>query len=121
MRESLQLKVQVPASKKTPWKATKDIVQARGKLVFVLAIAPLAFASPTLAGGARGGAQALGKGGAPYKQEQMERMKQGRAACMSDIQAYCREFMGRPPEVRACLRQRAGALSPGCRSAMAGR
>jgi hypothetical protein len=48
-------------------------------------------------------------------------MKQARAACMSDIQAYCREFMGRPPAVRACLQQRSGSLSASCSSAMAGR
>lgn len=88
------------------------------RLVLVVAIfAGMEMASPPdVHAGAKGGAQMLSKGGNRYSAADKKRMNLVRGACRSDIVAHCRQFMGKPPKVWACLGN--SPVSGPCRSAI---
>ena len=40
---------------------------------------------------------------------------QEKMACRGDAQSFCAEFIGKPPQMRACLEQNKAKLSTPCR------
>jgi hypothetical protein len=88
------------------------------RIALIVAIfAGIEIASPQDAfAGNRGGAQMLSKGGNASIAADKKRMNLVRGACRSDIVAHCRQFMGKPPKVWACLGN--SPVSGPCRSAI---
>lgn len=52
---------------------------------------------------------------------QPEPSAQERAACRSDAMKFCASFVGKPPQMNACLRDNKGKLSDGCRKVVEAR
>jgi hypothetical protein len=53
-------------------------------------------------------AQASAQSGGPTMQEKM--------ACRADAEAFCSQFVGKGPQMRACLEQNKAKLSSPCRA-----
>lgn len=52
---------------------------------------------------------------------QSEPTAQERAACRSDAMKFCASFVGKPPQMNACLRDNKAKLSDGCRKVVEAR
>jgi hypothetical protein len=72
---------------------TKSTTVKSAALAFALVIASIA--------------QASAQSGAPTMQEKM--------ACRADAEAFCSQFIGKAPQMRACLEQNKAKLSTPCR------
>lgn len=58
---------------------------------------------------------------APGAHAQGEPTAQERAACRSDAMKFCASFVGKPPQMNACLRDNKAKLSDGCRKVVEAR